>query len=88
MKITEDGNLTWDASVCLILFGFGVMFGALKFGPPSIWSAVLVLIGFGVAAVGGMTCRARMFHIKPFDNSYKKARKSYEAEDDKKDDPK
>ena len=82
MRFIEDGNLTWGASACLIVIGGGVMFGTLKFGPPSKWSAALVLLGFGVAAVGGMCCRARMFHIKPFDNSYKKARDSYKVKDD------
>ncbi|PLZ03202.1 hypothetical protein CY652_07385 [Burkholderia sp. WAC0059] len=61
------------------------MFASLKFVPPSPWSVVPVLLGFGVAAVGGATCRARMLRIKPFDNSYKKARKSYEVKEDEQD---
>ncbi|AFJ88020.1 hypothetical protein MYA_3662 [Burkholderia sp. KJ006] len=35
--------------------------------------------------MGGMTSRAKLLHIKPFDNSYKKARKSYEVKGDEQD---
>jgi hypothetical protein len=82
MKCIEEGNLTWATSVMLIVVGLTIMFGSLKCAPSSRWSVIPVLFGFGVAAVGGMTCRARMLHIKPFDNSYKKARKSYEVKDE------
>ena len=40
------------------------------------------VVGFGMMALGGFSSRAHMLHIKPFDNSYKKARKSYETKDD------
>lgn len=40
------------------------------------------LLGFGLMALGGFSSRAHMLHIKPFDNSYRKARKSYEVKDD------
>ncbi len=39
------------------------------------------LLGFGMMAIGGFTSRAHMLHIKPFDNSYKKARRTYEVDD-------
>lgn len=39
-------------------------------------------LGFGMMTLGGFTGRAHMLHIKPFDKSYKKARKSYENDDD------
>ncbi|MBC8726554.1 hypothetical protein F6X37_35125 [Paraburkholderia sp. 31.1] len=85
MKIIEDGNLTWWFSVVLIIIGVAIMFASFKYAPPSRWSVIPVLFGFGVAAVGGMACRARMMHLKPFDNSYKKARKSYETKADEED---
>jgi hypothetical protein len=85
MKFIEDGNLTWGISVSLIIIGLTIMFASLKFAPSSPWSVIPVLLGFGVAAVGGMTCRARMLRIKLFDNSYKKARKSYEVKEDDQD---
>ncbi|MBY4728876.1 MULTISPECIES: hypothetical protein [Burkholderia] len=55
MKIIEDGNFTWSVSIFLVLVGFVVMFGFLKYGPPSVLSALMVCVGFGIAAVGGMT---------------------------------
>ena len=58
------------------------MFAASKFVPPAPFGGFLFLFGLGVAAVGGYASRAHMLHIKPFDNSYKKARKSYEKDDD------
>ncbi len=45
----------------------------------------MLLAGFGIALVGGYTSRAAMLKIKPFDNSYKKARKSYEVKNDESD---
>lgn len=85
MKFIVDGNLTWGTSVGLIVIGLAIMFASLKFAPSSPWSVIPVLLGFGVAAVGGATCRARMLRIKPFDNSYKKARDSYKVRDDEQD---
>jgi hypothetical protein len=82
VKLIEDGNLTWGVSVMLIIVGLATMLGALIFAPSSRWSVIPVLFGFGIAAVGGMACRARLMHLKPFDDSYKKARKSYEKDDD------
>ncbi|CAB3802174.1 hypothetical protein LMG28688_05522 [Paraburkholderia caffeinitolerans] len=87
MKFIADGNLTWGASVSLVIIGLAIMFASLKFAPSSPWSVIPLLLGFGVAAVGGMCSRARMLHIKPFDNSYKKARKSYEIKGDEQDNP-
>jgi hypothetical protein len=45
-------------------------------------------IGLGVAAIGGYASKAHQLGIKPFDNSYEKARKSYEVAGDKQDGPK
>ncbi|MDR8727441.1 hypothetical protein FEQ05_01564 [Burkholderia pseudomultivorans] len=41
-----------------------------------------VVFGMVVIAVGTYAERANILHLKPFDNSYRKARKSYEVEDD------
>lgn len=88
IKFIVDGNFPRRVRLGLILIGFGLMYCTLKFILPSIWSGILLLMGFGIAAIGGFASRAAMLHIKPFDNSYKKARASYEVEDDKQDDPK
>jgi hypothetical protein len=44
---------------------------------------MLALTGLAIAAVGGFASRAAMLKIKPFDNSYKKARDSYKVKDEK-----
>ena len=85
MKIVVDGNFSRPVSVAMVLIGVAIMFGFLKYGPPSIVSVLMVCFGFGLAIVGGMTSQARLLKIKPFDNSYKKARKSYEVKDDTQD---
>ncbi|MGP8475156.1 hypothetical protein [Burkholderia diffusa] len=85
MKIIVDGNFSRPVSVAMVLIGVAIMFGFLKYGPPSIVSVLMVCFGFGLAIVGGMTSQARLLKIKPFDNSYKKARKSYEVKDDTQD---
>ena len=85
MKIVVDGNFSRPVSVAMVLIGVAIMFGFLKYGPPSIVSVLMVCFGFGLTIVGGMTSQARLLKIKPFDNSYKKARKSYEVKDDTQD---
>ncbi|MFM0131255.1 hypothetical protein [Paraburkholderia sediminicola] len=85
IKILEDGNFARWFRLCLIAVGFGIMYCTFKFIEPSIWSGILLLVGLGIAAVGGFTSRAALLHIKPFDSSYKKARKSYEVKDDEQD---
>ncbi|RQH00635.1 hypothetical protein D1Y85_24955 [Paraburkholderia dinghuensis] len=82
MKLIEDGNLSGWVCTAFIVTGIGICYLTFKYLPPSIWSALFALSGLGLAAVGGMCSRARLAHIKPFDNSYKKARKSYETKDD------
>jgi hypothetical protein len=82
IKLFEDGNLRRWVRLSLIVIGFATMYGTIKFVPPSLWGGLLLILGFGVALVGGMTSRAALLKIKPFDNSYKRARKSYEMKDD------
>lgn len=84
MKLIEDGNLSLPIRTLLIIIGAGI--GAVSF----VWfrSILLMSFGLGIAAVGGYASKAHQLGIKPFDNSYKKARKSYEVAGDKQDDPK
>ncbi|MGU3777820.1 hypothetical protein [Burkholderia metallica] len=85
MKIIVNGNFSRPVSAVMVLIGVAIMFGFLKYGPPSIVSVLIVCFGFGLAIVGGMTSQARLLKIKPFDNSYKRVRKSYEVKDDTQD---
>jgi hypothetical protein len=87
MKFIEDGNLAGWVCTVLITVGIGICYLTFNCLPSSGWSLLFALLGFGIAAVGGMCSRARLLHIKPFDDSYKKARDSYNvnnAKDDKK----
>ncbi|VVD79903.1 hypothetical protein PAN31108_01052 [Pandoraea anhela] len=53
----------------------------VKYVPPATFGGWLLLLGFGVAALGGLASNAHMLGIKPFDNEYKKARKTYTSSD-------
>jgi len=82
IKFIESGNFSRWVRLALIVIGFAIMYCTVEFITPSIWSGLLLMLGFGVALVGGLASRAALLHIKPFDNSYKKARKSYENKDE------
>lgn len=82
IRFVEDGNLSSWLRLLLILIGIGLAAIAIKFDLPVVWARILLLAGFAIALVGGMTSRAKLLHIKPFDNSYKKARENYEVKDD------
>ncbi|MCG5075171.1 hypothetical protein [Paraburkholderia tagetis] len=82
MKFIDDGNLTGWMCTVLIVIGIGISYGTFKYAPPSTWSVFLALFGFLLMAIGGLSSRARLLKIRPFDNSYKKARENYEVKDD------
>ncbi|MGN6805973.1 MAG: hypothetical protein ACTHJZ_08520 [Trinickia sp.] len=79
MRLIEDGNLSLLVRTMLILVG-GVV-GAVSF----IWikSITLMSIGLSIAAIGGYASKAHQLGIKPFDDNYKKARRSYEPDSQK-----
>ncbi|VVE03516.1 hypothetical protein PHO31112_02259 [Pandoraea horticolens] len=79
MKFIEDGNFTGWVCTALISIDAGISYLVLKFAPPSLLSVFLALLGFVIMAVGGLCSRARLLKIRPFDNNYKKARRSYEV---------
>ncbi|WP_258169327.1 hypothetical protein [Burkholderia multivorans] len=82
IKFIEDGNFTSWFRFLLIAVGVAFAAIAVECDIPILWARVLLLSGFAIALVGGMTSRAKSLHIKPFDNSYKKARESYETKSD------
>jgi hypothetical protein len=88
IHLIEDGNFKSWVRTSLLVAGLAMMFIAYEFVPPAPFGGFLLLIGLAIAAIGGYASRAHLLKIKPFDNSYKKARKSYKTEDDKQDDPK
>lgn len=80
-KIIRDGNFTAFVRGVLCVVGIAIGFLGLK----HFHSMTLALIGLVIAAIGGYSSRAAMLKIKPFDNSYKKARDSYKAKDGEED---
>ncbi|AEA63958.1 hypothetical protein [Burkholderia gladioli] len=88
MRFIEDGNFSGWLRVVLFLVGLALAVGGLGFDQIPRWiRAGVFLFGFGMMALGGISSRAHMLKIKPFDNSYKKARKSYEVNDDEPEKP-
>lgn len=82
MKLIDDGNLAGWVCTVLIVVGIGTSYVTFKYAPPSIWSVLLALLGFLLTAIGGLSSRARLLKLKPFDNGYKKARDSYKNKDE------
>ena len=87
MKIIEDGNFSsWFR---VVLWATGIAIAAASYqllsGMPMF---IGVVVGMVILATGTYAERANLLHLKPFDNSYKKARESYKPEDDKQDGPK
>jgi len=52
-------------------------------GIKSILGGLFFLMGFVIAAIGGYASQAHMLKLKPFDNTYRKAKDSYEQDSDK-----
>lgn len=82
MKLIEDGTFVGWLRATLFVVGVAMVFGGLALEALPNWlKAYTFLAGFAVMAVGGISSRAHLLKIKPFDNSYKKARKSYQRKD-------
>ncbi|WP_213305360.1 hypothetical protein [Paraburkholderia sacchari] len=84
MKIIENGNFApwfrmalWATGIAIVAASYQLLSGMPMF--------IGVIVGMVVLATGTYAERANLLHLKPFDNSYKKARKSYEVKDDEQD---
>ncbi|WP_244136392.1 hypothetical protein [Burkholderia sp. BCC0405] len=74
MGLIEDGNFAGWLRGVLFLVGLAVAVGGLGLDQMPRWiRAGAFHLGFAVIALGGISSRAHMLKIKPFDNSYKKA---------------
>ncbi|RQH00633.1 hypothetical protein D1Y85_24945 [Paraburkholderia dinghuensis] len=83
MKLIEDGNLPLWLHITLFILGLAIFGGSLASDWLPRWIRMFgFFLGVGMVILGGLCSRAHMLNIKPFDNSYKKARKSYETKDD------
>ncbi|MBT2793353.1 hypothetical protein [Paraburkholderia strydomiana] len=82
IQFIEDGNFTSWLRLLLIVLGITFAAIAVECNLPILWARILLLSGFAIALVGGMTSRAQLLQIKPFENSYKNVRKSYRTKSD------
>ncbi|WP_155740266.1 hypothetical protein [Burkholderia territorii] len=74
IRIIYDGNLSgWSRTVFCVV-GAGIVYWSVQHAN----SILFMSFGLFLVAIGGYASRARMLKIKPFDSSYKRARKSYE----------
>jgi len=86
IKFIVDGNITEWARISLIALGFLMLILGLALDSlPRVIALALVVLGLPVAAIGGYASRAKALGLKPFDNSYKKARESYQVKHDDQD---
>jgi hypothetical protein len=74
----KNGNFTPWVRTVFILLGIGTVYVSLKYFD----SLLFMSLGLIFAALGGYSSRANTFGIKPFDNTYKKAKDSYKDDPD------
>ncbi|HWW08181.1 hypothetical protein [Collimonas sp.] len=82
MKLIRDGNFIYPVKILLFLLGAIVVILSFNYVESATWSTVGIAVGLAIAAIGGYSSQAHMLKIKPFDNAYKKAKKSYDKKDD------
>lgn len=86
LRLVVDGNIAGWAQVALIALGTAMIyFGLSVQWLPRPLAIAMFILGLPIAAIGGYAGRAKALGLKPFDNSYKRARKSYEVKDDEQD---
>ncbi|MBN3766957.1 hypothetical protein [Burkholderia sp. Ac-20365] len=82
LKLIVDGNLAGWAQTALIVIGIAMLYFGLSVERlPRPLALAIVILAIPVAAIGGYCGRAKALGLKPFDNSYKKARDSYKVKD-------
>jgi hypothetical protein len=80
VKLFEEGNFSGWLRITLYVAGLATFFSALTSDWAPRWTRMIgFLLGFSLMALGGLSSRAHMLNVKPFDNSYKKARESYQT---------
>ena len=57
--------------------GIGILYLSVKYVTDSYLSYLGILIGCVLVCISGYSAQARMLKIEPFEDSYKKARKTY-----------
>ncbi|CBW74033.1 unnamed protein product [Mycetohabitans rhizoxinica HKI 454] len=83
MKWIEDGNFTPRVRAAFVIGGVTLWIGSLAWVIPPRWLRLIAFfIGFAIMLIGGITSRSHSLGVKPFGNSYHKARKSYKEKGD------
>jgi fatty-acid desaturase len=76
------GNFSKSVRLGLLIFGAMLIYFPTEYvKSPIVWG-ILFLLGITLMAFGGFASWANTIGLKPFDNSYKKARKTYETDDE------
>lgn len=81
MKFIKDGNFSPWLRVFLAFFGLFIMYLSYQF-LVKIWMYIGLITGLVIGYVGAYAEQANALKLKPFDNTYKKARDSYDKEKD------
>lgn len=78
MKLIVNGNFARWLRITMFLGGVGIATGGLALELlPSAIRASAFLVGFALMALGGLSSNSHMLGIRPFDDSYRRARSSY-----------
>ncbi len=82
--VFKDGNFSPLMQAILIIVGIAVGWIGLQVEwIPRVLRLLMVLAGFGSIMVGGLSARAHLIGIKPFENSeWRNAKKTYKDGDD------
>lgn len=75
--LIEDGNFKRWVRVLFVFIGTALVVITIALPIKSLLGMILFLSGLVIAAIGGYSAQANTLRIKPFDNSYQKARESY-----------
>ena len=79
----KDGNLKEWLRILLVIAGIFFVALGIIVKLSTIFGIFIFLIGFFLAAIGGYAAQAHTLKIKPFDNTYKKAKESYKRNPEK-----
>jgi VIT1/CCC1 family predicted Fe2+/Mn2+ transporter len=82
LHLIEDGNISSLFRVLLGVVGALMIILPTEFMAASWLWFVILMTGLLLLAIAGFASRAHVIKLKPFDNSYKNVRKTYEADDE------
>jgi len=78
IRLIEDGNFSQWFRTILLIAGLLLTTITYVYIPAAPFGGFLLILGFGIAAVGGLSSGAHLLKIRPFGNNNTKARRTYE----------